>query len=90
MIRAVLGLGGLLGALALFWKVFPPYWPQEVVDLLKSDQIGPAIERALTTCREPGLAIPACMLVLFSVVVLAWPPKRELVFTPLNGQGVAS
>jgi len=75
IIRAVLGLLGLLAAL-LFLSEGLPRYPQEVIDMLNSDQLGPALEKLLKSTGEDE-AVMALILVVVSVIILAWPPRQK-------------
>jgi hypothetical protein len=89
LLRAVLGLGGILGAVLLFSGAAHGQSFQEVAEMLKSDQIGPAFELALGAFH-PGRATFAGILFGLSVLVLAWPARRrQNAYVALPNQGVS-
>ena len=47
IIRAVIGMLGLLLALAAFSDAMPRQYPQEAIDMLNNHQLGPALEKLL-------------------------------------------
>ena len=88
MIRTVLGLAGFVAAFLVFSDAMSGYRFQEVVDLLNSQQIGPAFEKLLASID--GEAIFAGVLFLLSVVILAWPARRrQAILTPALNQGIS-
>ncbi len=88
MIRTVLGLAGFVLAFLVFSDAMSRYLFQEVVDLLNSQQIGPAFEKLLGSID--GEAIFAGVLFLLSVVILAWPARRrQAILTPALNQGIS-
>jgi hypothetical protein len=90
MIRAVVGLGGFFWAIRLFRsEIMATADVQGVVDFLKQDQVGLALERLLGAFSQEE-AIFAGVIILLSVLVLAWPPRRQRpVFAPVANQGVS-
>ncbi|MHC4638155.1 MAG: protein kinase domain-containing protein [Planctomycetota bacterium] len=76
IIRAVLGMLGLLLALTLFSDAMPRQYPQEVVNMLNNEQLGPALEKLLKSTGDEELVF-ALIFVVVSVVILAWPPRRK-------------
>jgi len=90
MIRAVVGLGGFFWAIRLFRsEIMATADVQGVVDFLKQDQVGLALERLLGAFSQEE-AIFAGVIILLSVLVLAWPPRRQRpVFAPVASQGVS-
>jgi serine/threonine protein kinase len=89
MFRSVLGLAGFLWAIMMFTKQVSEERLTEVVDMLNSQQIVPAIDRLLEILSGGGV-IFAGIIFLVSVVVLAWPPRRrQPIITPALKQGVS-
>ncbi|UCG57999.1 MAG: protein kinase [Phycisphaerales bacterium] len=89
MLRAVLGLGGILGAVLLFCGATHSDSFGEVAQMLKSNQIGPAFELALGAFHT-GKATFAGIFFGFSVLVLAWPARRgQNAYVALPNQGVS-
>lgn len=91
IIRAVLGMLGLLFALLAFSDAMPRRYPQETIDMLNNNQLGPALEKLLRI-TDVEIAIIALILVIVSVVVLAWPPrqKQPIFKTVVQNQEVSS
>ncbi|MEJ2703964.1 MAG: protein kinase [Sedimentisphaerales bacterium] len=88
LIRGVLGLAGLLGALM---------WLSDGISsgfrygrsAFDSGQIGPVLDRILQSCQSEEVAF-AGVVFLVSVVVLAWPAHpKQVALTPALGQGVS-
>ncbi|MHC4424903.1 MAG: protein kinase domain-containing protein [Planctomycetota bacterium] len=89
LIRVVLGLGGFVLAMITFSDAMSGRYFQEVVDLLNSQQIGPAFEKLLRSTQNEE-ALLAGVLFLVSVVVLAWPPnRRQMILTPAPNRGAS-
>jgi TM2 domain-containing membrane protein YozV len=90
IIRAVLGLLGFLAALLFLSECLPRY-PQEVIDMLNSNQLGPALEKLLKSTGEDE-AVMALILFVASVIILAWPPgqKQPVFKTVAQNQEVIS
>jgi TM2 domain-containing membrane protein YozV len=89
LIRAVAGLAGLVIAIMVLCEGVREYEVAQVVDLLNSQQIGPAIERLLASFRSEETLIAGGVF-LASVVILAWPPRRrQAIITPMLAQGVS-
>ncbi len=89
LIRALAGLGGFFWAIQLFrGGAISTDSVRRMVDLIQQNQLGSALEilfRAFS--REE--AIVAGIIMLASVLILSWPPrKRAPVFGPLPHQGV--
>jgi hypothetical protein len=62
---------------------------QDVVNMLNSEQIGPAFDKLLSSTHNEQAAF-AGVLFLLSVVVLAWPARsRQMILTPAHYQGVS-
>jgi len=89
VIRALLGLGGFFWAIQLFrGEVVSSDEIQSIVDLIKLNQVGPALERLFGALGQEE-AIFAGVIALVSVLMLAWPPRRQTpVFAPMPNQGV--
>lgn len=89
LVRALLGLFGLILAFSVFTDGISNRYSQEVIEKLNSEQIGPAFEK-LFQCWQSDDAFFAGVLFLVSVVILAWPPRRkETVYTAMPNQGVS-
>lgn len=89
LIRALLGLGGFFWAIQLFrGEVVSSSEIQSIVDLIQQNQVGPALERLFGALGQEE-AIFAGVIALASVLILAWPPRRQTpVFAPMPNQGV--
>jgi hypothetical protein len=88
IIRALVGIAALALAMLIFSEAMPTYYPQEVVDLFRTAQFGPAIEKLLEIVGTEEVVVAGVFL-LMSMVVLSWPPKRkEPVLAPLQPKGV--
>ena len=75
MVRAVLCVGMLAGALnALSESLRNINWYM-IARTVENDQVGPAIEAFLGAIHDPTAAI-AGVLLLLSIILLAWPPRR--------------
>ena len=89
LIRAVLGLSGFFWAIRLFCGAALPI--DEVpglVEQIKQNQAGPALERLFSAFSQEQVVI-AGIIILASVLILAWPPRRRTpIFAPLPNQGV--
>ena len=89
LIRALLGLVGLLFAFLAFSHAFPYNYPVGFNELLKSGQKGPAFEMLLNSLSNDEIVM-AGIIFLISVVILAWPPKKQTILTTPQTQGVSS
>ncbi len=89
LIRALLGLGGFFWAIQLFRaEAMSARQVQSMVDLFKQNQVGPALEKLFSAFSQQE-AIFAGVVILLSVLVLAWPPRRRTpVFAAMPNQGV--
>jgi len=88
MLRAVLGLMAFFCVLLVFSDAMSGSYFQEVVNMLNSQQIGPAFDKLLRSTHNEQAAF-AGVLFLLSVVVLAWPARsRQMMLTPAHYQGV--
>jgi hypothetical protein len=88
MIRAVLGLMAFFCVFLVFSDAMSGYYFQEVVNMLNSQQIGPAFDRLLRSVQEKE-ALFAGVLFLASIIVLAWPARqRQLILPQMPYQGV--
>ncbi len=88
MLRAVLGLMAFFCVLLVFSDAMSGSYFQEVVDMLNSQQIGPAFDKLLLSTQNKKAAV-AGVLFLLSVVVMAWPARsRQMIFNPAHYQGV--
>jgi len=89
LLRSVLGLGGLFSAIFLFIDCIGGYRFRNIQESLNAGQLGPAFERLLDSCTD-GEAIFAAFVFLFSILILAWPPRRkQTITTPVPNQGVS-
>lgn len=89
IIRAVLGMLGLMLGLASFSDAMPREYSQETVDMLNNEQLGPALEILFKSTSEDAIVF-ALIFVVVSVVILAWPPRRkEPVLATVSNQGVS-
>jgi hypothetical protein len=89
MLRAVLGLMAFFCVLLIFSNAMSGSYFQEVVDMINSQQIGPAFDKLLRSTHNEQAAF-AGVLFLLSVVVLAWPARsRQMILTPTHYQGVS-
>lgn len=88
LIRALLGLAGFFWAIQMFRsEVMSQGEVQSIVDLFRQNQVGPALERLFGAFSQEE-AVVAGVVMLISVLVLSWPPRRR---TPVLGpmpQGV--
>jgi len=89
LIRAVLGLSGFFWAIRLFCDgALPIDEVPGLVDQIKQNQVGPALERLFSVFSQEEVVV-AGIIILASVLILAWPPRRRApIFTPLPHQGV--
>jgi hypothetical protein len=88
MFRAVLGLIAFFCVLLVFSDAMSGSYFQEVVDMLNSQQIGPAFDILLRSTQNEKAA-SAGVLFLVSVIVLAWPARsRQMIVTPTPYRGV--
>jgi len=88
MIRAVLGLMAFFCVFLVFSDAMSGHYFQEVVNMLNSQQIGPAFDRLLRSVREEE-ALFAGVLFLASIIVLAWPARqRQMILPQMPYQGV--
>ncbi|MCP4256186.1 MAG: protein kinase [Planctomycetes bacterium] len=90
LIRAVLGLAGFVGAVMMLSDALSlsGRYSEEVVRMLNSRQIGPALDKVLRLSNTEA-AIFAGIIFLTSVVILAWPARRkQTVLNPAINQGV--
>jgi len=89
MFRAVLGLIAFFCVLLVFSDAMSGSYFQEVVNMLDSQQIGPAFDILLRSTHNEQAAF-AGVLFLMSIVVLAWPARnRQMILTPAHYQGVS-
>lgn len=89
LIRALLGLVGFFWAIQLFRsEVMSQGEVQNIVDLFRQNQAGPALDRLFGAFGQEE-AIVAAVIMLISVLVLSWPPRRRTpVFAQMPPQGV--
>ncbi len=89
MFRAVLGLIAFFCVLLVFSDAMSGFYFQDVVNMLNSQQIGPAFDKLLRSTHNEQAAF-AGVLFLMSIVVLAWPARnRQMILTPAPNQGVS-
>ena len=67
---------GLLGTLAFLGKAVPSAFSAEIFDMLANGQIGPALDTLLRHIRKAP-SMYALMLFPVSIIILAWPPRRQ-------------
>jgi hypothetical protein len=89
LIRAILGLGGFFWAIQLFrGSALSAEQVQKVVDFIRQNQVGPALEQLFSVFNQEEVVF-AGVIILISVLVLSWPPRRRTpMFAPLPNQGV--
>jgi len=89
LIRAILGLGGFFWAIRLFGgEALSTEQVQKVVDFIRQKQVGLALEQLFSAFNQEEVVF-AAVIVLASVLVLSWPPRRRMpVFAPMPPQGV--
>jgi len=89
LIRALLGLTGFFWAIQMFRSEVMSYNDvQSIVDLFQQNQVGPALERLFGALSQEE-AVVAGVIMLVSVLVMSWPPRRRTpVFAPTPHQGV--
>jgi hypothetical protein len=89
LIRALLGLAGFFWAIMLFGsEAISDARAQEVADLFKQNQVGPALERLFSAFSQEEV-IFAGVIMLISVLMLSWPPRRRVpIMMPIPNQGV--
>ncbi|MHC4645433.1 MAG: protein kinase domain-containing protein [Planctomycetota bacterium] len=93
IIRAALGISGLLLCLVAISKVVTAYHCSDpvITDLVNKDEFGLAVDRLLTHANE-GAAVVAAIIFITSIIVLAWPPRRTQPQLPaaVQSQGVTT
>jgi hypothetical protein len=89
LIRALLGVGGFFWAIQLFRsEAISSQEIQGIVERLEQNQVGLALERLFGAFGQEE-AIFAGVIALASVLIMAWPPRRQTpVFAPMPNQGV--
>ena len=89
LIRALLGFLGLVSAFSALSNSSSGLHYNDVVNMLNSQQYGPAIERLLQSWQNETAFI-SLVIFLVSMIILAWPPRRkQIVTTPAPNQGVS-
>ncbi len=91
LVRALVGLGGIFGAIQLFrGEVLSNIDPRQIADLIQTNKMGQALERVFSACSQEE-AVFAGIIALASVLILAWPPRRQTpIFAPMpHQQGVS-
>ncbi|KPK78077.1 MAG: hypothetical protein AMJ79_00960, partial [Phycisphaerae bacterium SM23_30] len=88
IIRAALGVGGLMLCLIAFNGAIPAL-TDETIDLFADQQFGYAIEMIFRRIDE-GAAIGSVVLFIISVILLSWAPKRRRVQTSAAGGNPAN
>lgn len=78
IIRAVIGILLMLGALSFLSDIIPQHYYTDgrIISMWQNGQTGPAIEELMAHTNDE-LFIPATCMFLASIVVLAWPPRRN-------------
>jgi hypothetical protein len=89
LLRAVAGLGGFFWAIRLFCgDAISTDSVRRMVDLIQQNQVGSALQILFSAFSQEE-AIFAGVIMLGSVLILSWPPrKRTPVFGPMPHQGV--
>ncbi|HNS22752.1 MAG TPA: protein kinase [Sedimentisphaerales bacterium] len=89
VIRALAGLVGFFFGISFFCnEVMSRGEMQNIVDLFRQEQAGPALERLFGVLSQEE-AVVAGVIMLISVLVMSWPPRRRTpVFAPMPPQGV--
>jgi TM2 domain-containing membrane protein YozV len=90
LVRALLGLGGFFWAIQLFRsEAIAPAQVQSMVDLIRQNQVDPALKILFGAFNQQPVIV-AGVIILISVLVLSWPPRRRTpFFGPVpNQQGV--
>ncbi len=89
LIRALLALVGFFWAILFFRsEVMSQGDLQNVVNLFQQNQVSPAMD-ALFRVFSQEEAMVAGVIMLVSVFVMSWPPRRRMpVFAPMPPQGV--
>ena len=88
LIRGIIGLGGLLGAVILLadgmlWKF------RGMGAASNYEELGPILERILKGFQSEE-AVFAAIIFVISVIILSWPAKpRKMILTPALNQGVS-
>jgi hypothetical protein len=87
--RAVAGLGGFFWATRLFCgEAISTDQVRRIVELMERHEVGPALQRLFSAFSQEE-AIFAGVIMLGSVLILSWPPRRRTpVFAPVPNQGV--
>jgi serine/threonine protein kinase len=89
LIRALLGLGGFFWAIQLFrGEAISTDQVRRIVELIQNNEVGPALQRLFSAFSQEE-AIFAGIIILGSVLILSWPPRRRTpVLVPATHQGV--
>ncbi len=89
LIRSVLGLAGFFWAVQLFrGSALSNEEVQKIGEFIQQNQIGPALQQLFSAFNEEEV-IFAGAIILVSVLMLSWPPRRRTpVFAPMPPQGV--
>jgi len=89
LIRALVGLGGFLFAIQMFQDgAISAVTVRRMVELIQQNQAGSALE-ILFGAFSKDQTIMAGVIMLLSVLVLSWPPRKRMpVFAPTPHQGV--
>lgn len=76
IMRVLIGIGGLFAMQVVMMGMFARTDAALVASMLKGNQIGPALEAIMGHSRWP-IPYIAAGLFIFSVVLLAWPPRKR-------------
>ena len=89
LVRALVGLGGFLFALQMFRDgAISNVTVNGMVELIQQEQAGRALE-LLFGALTKDQTIMAGVIMLVSVLILSWPPRRRMpVFAPMPNQGI--
>ncbi len=76
IIRAAVGMLGLIVSLALLSEALPKSYPKTLYRSFENNQTGPALETMFGYVRVQD-AFMAAVLFAVSIIILCWPPKRR-------------
>jgi len=89
LIRALAGLGGFFFAVQMFRDgAISKVTLTRMIEMVQQNQVGSALE-ILFSALSKDQSIMAGVIMLVSVLILSWPPRRRTpVFAPMPPQGV--
>ncbi|MBN1845418.1 MAG: protein kinase [Sedimentisphaerales bacterium] len=76
MIRAAFGQMAMLLSISALSASLPDRYPQQVIDMLKSNRIGPALESLLEASSQTP-AVFAAIFFIVGIIILVWPPEQK-------------